>query len=70
MTLKPLDPPCGTCPDRGCGKHANCEAYLDWDRQNRERREAGRTKSMLDGYSADEVRKSRMTVLRYRKPYR
>jgi hypothetical protein len=23
-------PPCGDCPDKGCGRHGKCEKYLEF----------------------------------------
>lgn len=62
--------PCMGCPEAGCGKHAECEKYLEYYQKNRERYEYNRVRANLDDYTVKAIRRNkagtRSTASRYR----
>lgn len=47
--------PCKTCPDKGCGNHANCERYQEYRQKCDEIRLKKANERLLDGYQVGEV---------------
>ena len=55
--------PCIGCPNAGCGNHANCEAYMEYFRANRERDKLKVQQSDIASYTMAAIR----DVSRHRK---
>lgn len=51
--------PCGDCPDKGCGKHSECEKYQEFDKERQAERKKNYNERMIDGYILDDVVKSK-----------
>ena len=62
-----IKPPCGECPDNGCGNHSNRDRYLEYAEQCEQVRKKNFDRCMVDGYTVGEVIKSKRSSRRYGK---
>jgi len=53
--------PCKDCPDSGCGRHSDCEKYLEWkaewDKKKNSIMGEQKRERMLNEFSVDGYRK-------------
>lgn len=59
--------PCRDCPKKGCGNHANCEQYLEFQEQRKFERKKKFDDLMVDGYMVDSVMQSKRVSRNYKK---
>ena len=69
--MRPNDEnPCAPCPDKGCGRQAQCPDYMAYYNRNRERDKKQLEQAMLNNYTTQAIyeakKGNRSSINKYR----
>ena len=61
------DCPCRTCPEQGCGRHAECKQYMEYWEEKRARNKERLRKKVTDDYTVLSIQKARRFGMYHKK---